>query len=354
MPFNLTDKAWNHYLKYKAIKFKQVAVDEVDVYIVIPSFAEGYPLPALKALADCDVTTLKAEVIIVLNLPQDATEEEKLKHNKTIEGLKTFNPPQWMNLTVLDMGVVRRRGVGKPRKWGTDLAITKAYLTHNFNVPVLWLDADTTVSKNYVLEGVSVLRTADIVHYFFKHRCDQTSEFLKGRIIKYEGRLRYHRWALRLSGIPWSPYYIGSCIGFKAGAYVSVGGISVSYQAGEDFYLVHKIIKHGKYEEITKATVFPEARLSKRVPYGTGPALAKQNLDYYYSLENYEKVGKWLRDLICDYPLDYDRQPLWVRESINQRKWFDWVRISKNRLEFVRNLCGLPIFKMVRRAGGMS
>ena len=354
MPFSINYKAWNHYLKYKAIKFKNVSAYKVDAYIVIPSFAEGYPLTALEALANCDVGTHKVEVIVVLNIPQDATEQEKHKHKETIEGLKTISTPNWMNLTVLDIGVMRKRGAGKPRKWGTDLAITKAYLTQNLHVPILWLDTDTSVSRNYILEGISVLRTADITHYLFRHRVGNANLDLKEKIAKYETRLRYHRWAMRLSGIPWCPYYIGSCIGFRAEVYVAVGGISGSYQAGEDFYLVHKIIKHGKYEEITKATVFPEARLSKRVPYGTGPALAKQNLNYYYSLENYEKVGKWLRSLIHDYPLDYSRQPLWVRESINQRKWLDWVRISKNRLELVRHLCGLPIFKMVRRSGGMS
>ncbi len=354
MSLNINERSWNHYLKHKAVKFQRISVDKVNAYVVIPSFAEGYPLAALESLANCDVGTYKVEVIVVMNIPQDATYEERHNHKKTIEGLKTFNPPGWMNLSVMDIGVVRRRGAGKPRKWGTDLAITKAYLTQNLHVPVLWLDADTSVSKNYILEGIGTLGTADIIQYLFKHRVSDANLDLKEKIAKYESRLRYHRWAMRLSGIPWCPYYIGSCMGFTANAYVWGGGISASYQAGEDFYLMHKIIKLGRYEEITRSTVYPEARISKRVPYGTGPALAGKNLDYYYSLDNYKQVGKWLRQLISAYPLDYNEQPLWVRESISRWKWLNWVRISKTRLEFVRHMCGLPIFKMIRRSGNLS
>ncbi len=354
MGLPVNERSWRHYLLHKSLRFGEISVEDVDAYIVIPAFAEGYPIKALESLKECAVGTFRVEVVLVLNIPKDANTEEKQLHVKTIRGIRNFREPSWMSLTVLDIGVVPKRGAGRPRKFGTDFVVNKTYKINNFNVPVLWLDADTMVSENYILEGIRALQRHDVIHFYFKHRTDGNSEFIKNRILKYESRLRYHRWAMRLSGIPWCPYYVGSCMGFTANAYVLSGGVSVSHQAGEDFYLMHKIIRQGNYGEVVEAVVYPEARVSLRVPYGTGPALAKQELEKYYSLESYEHVGSWLSELLMGRSLDYEKQPNWVQESVSRNRWLNWIRISKSRVDFIRNLCGLPLFKMIRRAGKLT
>lgn len=44
-------------------------------------------------------------------------------------------------------------------------------------------------------------------------------------------------------------------------------------KAGEDFYFLHKLMPQGKFYSSGKLTVYPEARVSERVPFGTGRAM---------------------------------------------------------------------------------
>jgi hypothetical protein len=44
-------------------------------------------------------------------------------------------------------------------------------------------------------------------------------------------------------------------------------------KAGEDFYFLNKIVRKPGFAEIHEALVYPAARISDRVPFGTGRAL---------------------------------------------------------------------------------
>ncbi len=46
-------------------------------------------------------------------------------------------------------------------------------------------------------------------------------------------------------------------------------------QAGEDFYFLHKLTQLGQLVELNTTRVYPSARVSDRVPFGTGAALQK-------------------------------------------------------------------------------
>ena len=70
----------------------------------------------------------------------------------------------------------------------------------------------------------------------------------------------------------------------RAHAYARQGGMN-RRQAGEDFYFMQKLVDGEQVENIAEATVFPSARLSHRVPFGTGKALSD-------AVE--ESVGCWL------------------------------------------------------------
>ena len=83
----------------------------------------------------------------------------------------------------------------------------------------------------------------------------------------------------------------------RCGAYQKQGGMN-KRKAGEDFYFLQKISWLGGLTKLTKTTVFPSPRVSKRVPFGTGKAVG----DYLkrgdgsmdtYPLASYMEV-KWL------------------------------------------------------------
>ncbi len=63
----------------------------------------------------------------------------------------------------------------------------------------------------------------------------------------------------------------------KKSAYIKEGGMN-KRKAGEDFYFIHKFTSKNTLGEIKSTTVLPSARVSDRVPFGTGKAI-KDRLD---------------------------------------------------------------------------
>jgi hypothetical protein len=90
----------------------------------------------------------------------------------------------------------------------------------------------------------------------------------------YEKYLRYYRAALEYTGYPYPYYTIGSAFAVTAQTYRQAGGMG-KQQAGEDFYFLQKVFPLGKTHFIDTTCVYPAARVSDRVPFGTGPAIAK-------------------------------------------------------------------------------
>jgi hypothetical protein len=74
----------------------------------------------------------------------------------------------------------------------------------------------------------------------------------------------------------------------RADVYAKSGGMN-RRKAGEDFYFLHKVAPLGELMEIKETTVYPSARISNRVPFGTGRAQAewkRKNEEKYYVYNN--------------------------------------------------------------------
>ncbi|MDX9908548.1 MAG: hypothetical protein RBS23_03730, partial [Mariniphaga sp.] len=69
-------------------------------------------------------------------------------------------------------------------------------------------------------------------------------------------------------------FTVGSAFAVTAEAYVKRGGMN-RRKAGEDFYFLQNLVHVGAVGEISSTAVHPSARLSDRVPFGTGPVLKK-------------------------------------------------------------------------------
>ena len=65
---------------------------------------------------------------------------------------------------------------------------------------------------------------------------------------------------------------IGSAMSFRVNAYKKAGGFKVK-NAGEDFYTMQQIKKIGIICSWLGNTIYPSARISDRVVFGTGPAI---------------------------------------------------------------------------------
>ena len=86
--------------------------------------------------------------------------------------------------------------------------------------------------------------------------------------------MHYYKDALHFAGYPQAMITIGSAFAVTAEAYVKRGGMN-RRQAGEDFYFLQNLAQLGTVGEINTTRVFPSARLSNRVPFGTGAAIQK-------------------------------------------------------------------------------
>ncbi len=166
-------------------------------------------------------------------------------------------------------------------------------------------DADCTVSKNYFTAIEATFKNNPGFHFAnlsFSHPVDDRNltPRLREGIIRYELYLRYLRKAMEWIGYPHAIHTIGSSFAVRATSYIKQGGMN-RRQAGEDFHFLHKMVLLGDYGLISDAMVYPAARISHRVPFGTGAALKRweegdQELYSVYSLRIFET----LRPLFLD------------------------------------------------------
>ncbi len=252
--------------------------------VVIPCYREPGILETLQSLVNCEKPLCRVEVIVVVNQPENALREIVGLNQETVRQLeewkKQYDHPELQLFPVCPAPFPKKSaGAGMARKTGMDEAIRRF---HSVNKPggiLVSLDADSTVDIDYLVEiEKHFLKNPGNVGATirFQHRTDpwiMSKKQIEG-IKLYERYLYYYRNALSYTGYPFALLTIGSAFCCKADAYVKQGGMN-RRQAGEDFYFLHKLSQLGAIGEIRSTCVYPSARLSDRVPFGTGPALQR-------------------------------------------------------------------------------
>ena len=196
-------------------------------------------------------------------------------------------------------------------------------------------DADSTCSSNYLTAIETAFRENpqyNFINIHFCHPVDDPalSPSIREGIILYEIYLRYLRNAMRWIGYPHAIHTVGSSFAVRAQAYVRQGGMN-RRKAGEDFHFLHKIVQLGAYGHVNDATVFPAARISHRVPFGTGAALKKweegdRELFQAYSLRSFRA----LKDLLSDPGFFYREDEAAWGERISRYDPFLQARINQS------------------------
>lgn len=255
---------------------------EIGISIVIPCFREPDILQTLNSLQRCKMPRQQVEVIILINHSEYAPETIKTFNCKTKAeldrwGLKNQNK----GIKHIAVGPIELRkkwaGAGLARKRGMDEAISRFNRLNKPKGILVSLDADTLVDENYLIEieRYFIENPKDVgATISFQHQKEGLLPKQLDGIQLYEMYLEYYKQALNFSGYPYSMFTIGSAFAVTAEAYVKRGGMN-RRQAGEDFYFLQNLVQLGKVGEITTTKVYPSARLSDRVPFGTGPVLQK-------------------------------------------------------------------------------
>ena len=260
-----------------------VVSPSVSMIVMIPCLNEPEIFRTLESLWSCEPIDSWCEVIVVVNESENSSPEVKSFNQETYDKLfdwKNNNDRENLILHPIYAHSINAKhaGAGMARKIGMDEVIRRFNALNRPDGVIISLDADCLVSSNYLQRIESVFsenKFCFAATLNFKHRVEEMADAKQKLGIQlYEDYLHYYKKALDFAGFPDSIYTIGSAFAVRAEAYVKRGGMN-RRQAGEDFYFLNKLTKLGTITEIDDVFVYPSARVSDRVPFGTGAAMAK-------------------------------------------------------------------------------
>ncbi len=287
--------------------------------VVIPVLAESNNLfETLKSLAQNPVEELEDTLVVcVVNnraepfarADQIADNQQVLRHlEQIVKGRLSPTDPDStigaLRLAYIDASspgqeLGRKMGVGEARRIGLDTALGLLCRNGCPDGLLISLDADSSVESNY-LQAIGehfAASAAGAGVVAFAHPVPDDPVHGEA-ILLYEIFLRYHELGLRAAGSPYALPTVGSTIVVRGGAYVAAGGMNRK-QAGEDFYFIQQLVKTSSVSRIDTTTVFPSARASDRVPFGTGASVGRSlggegDLGTVYHPQCYRILGAWL------------------------------------------------------------
>lgn len=387
--------AYARYLEKRADldrwKIQGNYTNHIDTVVVVPCLAERANLPkTLTSIAACDPERLRRTVVLcVVNnrAPEHAVVEDIQDNQALLHDLRALAAGRdaellpYKNVSALRLAYIdasspnaelpKKDGVGLARKIGLDWGVRILAEASSSTRLLCSLDADTTVAPNYlnsVRDAFNHERAWAGVVYFEHPLPDAPAQ--RRAIVGYESFLRCHVHGLRLAGSPYAFHTVGSTMVCTPEAYVAVAGMN-RRQAAEDFYFLQQLAKTGELRSIATTTVYPSARPSHRVPFGTGRRV-RQTLESAddalstYAPDSYEVVRACLQlvtladadteevynyvknrdDTLSDFLKTQDIDSAWPRmrqsaTSDQQRRrqfhtWFDAFRTLK-LMHFLRD-----------------
>lgn len=293
---------------FPSLNIKGEPNSNTDLIVVIPVFNESNLLTALQSLFESTLPPVHTEVLIIINQAANCSVEiakqNEVTLNSTVDWIAQHSK-KGIRFYVKKIELANKHaGVGLARKAGMDEAIRRFEQINNTEGIILCYDADCSCAPNYLSDvyksfKISRLHAASI---YFEHQLKNLPNFEKEGIIQYELHLRYYVNGLRKAGYPYAFHTVGSSMAVSASIYKKAGGMN-KRKAGEDFHFLHKVIPYGNFEEITTTVNYPSPRISFRVPFGTGKAMAdwKTNQEDYL-ISYHPQIFKELATLLKQVP----------------------------------------------------
>lgn len=298
-------------IKYP-ILIEDVPAADLGIIIVIPCHNEPDVVSAVKSIYQSSRPACSVEVIVVINGSAEDPESIELQNQKSYQELHALDDlPKWFSLYVImnNNFSEKKAGVGLARKIGMDDAVRRfVHMDKNDGVVVCY-DADSKCDDNYLIEIEKVFQNPKVssIGINFEHPIegDEHSEEIYNYIAQYELHLRYFIQMQKMIELPYAYHTVGSSMACKVDAYCAVGGMN-QRKAGEDFYFLHKLIKHGGHEELNSTKVIPSPRVSDRVPFGTGKAVgdlqaSDSGMYKTYNPKSFLALEKLVKDLAATY-----------------------------------------------------
>jgi hypothetical protein len=191
-------------------------------------------------------------------------------------------------------------GVGWARKVVMDAASADADAADI----IISLDGDTCFAEGYfrsVLDNFDEHGDAVGLSVPYYHKlCGREAE--DRAILRYEIYMRHYAVNLWRIRNPYSYTALGSAMALPVKSYRAIGGMTPK-KSGEDFYFLQKLVKFGRLLTWNREKVYPAARFSDRVFFGTGPAMIKGAMGHWDSYPIYH------HSLFDDVGATYDAFP---------------------------------------------
>ncbi len=312
---------------------------DFDGAVVIPSLAEsGLLLSTLHSLAQNPKELLsRFLVLVVVNHREDASSSEKADNRETLERLSAGGPDlaalqiAWVDAVSPGLELpAKGGGVGLARKIGFDLALNR--LGYNQGASLLIsLDADTLTRPDYLpainahfREGQTPGAVIPFCHQPGSNREEDRA------IRRYELFLRTYVLGLDRAASPYAFHTVGSAMACTAEGYARMGGMN-QRGAGEDFYFLQQLAKTGGVSRVKGTVVYPSARTSHRVPFGTGRSMTdllsrKEGSVLFYRVECFQVLADWLALV--------GKSPGWEGEKLQEKT----LNISPYLFDFLKEI----------------
>ena len=234
----------------------------------------------------------------------------------------------------------RDYGVGWARKTVMDAIAAEA----DRNDLIVSLDADTVFNPEYFLSIINSFnkyqRSVGMAVPYY-HRLVDDPEANRA-ILRYEIYMRNYAVNLWRIKSPYSYTALGSAIVIPVWAYRDVGGLTPK-KSGEDFYFLQKLRKYGELICYNPEKVYPAARFSDRVFFGTGPAMIRGREGdwesypiYHHTLfDDIKKTYDTFPELYnCDIETPMSR---FLNEQFNEQNiWWPLRKNSTTEQHFVK------------------
>jgi len=285
-------------------KLQAANLDNIEQIVVIPAYSErDLIFDTLASIAaNNDAALEKTLIVCVINNKSEVSAADKENNRQTLALMnalinkQSFNKFKMAEDSLASLQAIADRplrlacmdatspgweipsrvgGVGMARKIGMDMALRLLQQSCEEPRLILSLDADTLVRPDYlsVIHNVfsSGKTQTGIIDYEHQMPLDEAE---RSAICCYEIFLRYWVMGLQFAQSPYAFHSIGSTIVTTADSYLAVRGMN-RREAGEDFYFLNKLAKTSPVRNIRETVVYPSARISRRVPFGTGAAIEK-------------------------------------------------------------------------------
>jgi glycosyltransferase involved in cell wall biosynthesis len=185
-------KHWPAYLQRQRSEYLKPPLPVeciADMIVVIPCFNEKKLTVTLNSLIECNSPGVNTQVVIVINSTvqsnKKAIQQNRETYQEVLKFSKTFSTHRLHFVPIIVENLPKKHGgVGLARKIGMDLAVDHFYKTNNPEGILISLDADCTVSKNYLRDIYEAFQNKKVrctIHNFH-HRTEDNNETIEKAI----------------------------------------------------------------------------------------------------------------------------------------------------------------------------